>query len=365
MLFLLMGRIGTAENAAEALLQGIGFDQLEECAEGSGLDVRALAREVLSGDFDADLSTLRNWTASLIERVKAELTRLLLRLCMPVLTAMALRALLGQDAWSGAGLLCRLCCGRILLAEYALAREAASALLGTMVGVLNAATPVLAAALAASGAEGAASTLSPMTALIAGAAENLLGNAGLALCDVAAVVAVSGCLSERFPLDKLFRLLKEIIIWMVGALMAAFTALMSIEGLIGAARDTAGARTARMALENLVPFIGGELSSTADALAGSGRLLGCAVGVSGMAALLAACMVPMLKLAAGFLSMKLASAIIEPTGEKGMTDLTDRFADVTQMLLVLCIGCGALGLLLIGGGMSVAENWTRWGGSYG
>lgn len=328
--------------------------------EVGGIDVLRTVRALMSGELRLDADTVEQWLKSLAHRLTGNLFGLLPGLVPPMVVGLVVRILLGlqRGVENGALLLCRLSCVGVLLSAFAVQREAARRLLEVTVRVVNGVSPALIAAATLTGANTAA-ILSPMTALCAGAIENLLAGAGLALCSLAAAVAASANLSMSFRLRRLFRLVKGVTVWAIGLLMAAFTGLMALEGLLGASQDAAALRGARYVLQNVLPIIGGEIASAADGLAGSAVAVRNAVGVTGMLLLLSACARPLAELAATALSMKLAAAILEPAADRCMTDAAAQFGETADMLLAIGAGGAALALLTMGAFLCAAGNLLR------
>ena len=137
---------------------------------------------------------------------------------------------------------------------------------------------MLIALLSAAGGGATAAMLSPLRGVAGGAIGTAAGSGGLALCACAAGVARAGELSERIRLTKLFKLLRTLCNWLMGACMTAFLAVVSVQGLLGAGYDSVAVRTAQYAVDNLMPVVGGDVADTMDALIGSAQLVKNALG---------------------------------------------------------------------------------------
>ena len=72
------------------------------------------------------------------------------------------------------------------------------------------------------------------------------------------------------------------------------------------------------------------------------------VGVTGMALAICACVHPMAKLIARALSLKLASALMEPLADPGISRMTAGLAEVSGLLVALCAVSVLMVLLLCG-----------------
>src|SRR5699024_5668079 len=149
-------------------------------------------------------------------------------------------------------------------------------------------------------------------------------------------------------LTKLFKLLRTLCNWLMGAWLTAFLAVVSVQGLLGAGYDSAAVRTAQYAVDNLMPVVGGDVADTMDALIGSAQLVKNAAGVTGLCLLLLVCVRPLLAILAPLLASRLAAAMIEPVEDGPVARLIDRFGDVLSMLLVVVVASCVMAMVLIG-----------------
>lgn len=352
-LLMLMAPVALAEEPAGTLLDRTGLAQLEALSEAlDGPDVRDIAQMVLSGKLpvsrDLPVQALRR----LSESVKRALIPALSALAVPVLVTLALGMVLGADS-GPLTLLCRLATVYSLARLYAAALAVARQGMAVAVRIANTAAPVVAAALALTGRAASAATLTPLSAICADGIENALVTWGLPLSGIAAIVAAGGSLSDRFRLDRLFRLMCRAITWGVGMLIAAFVGLMALQGRLAATRDGASNQAVRQALRGLIPFIGGSVADSSGALLETALAVRNAVGVAGMLVLLATAVGPALQLGAHMLSLKLASALIEPVADPGITRIAAGFGEIARLLLALYAGSVLLVALLVGTGLGL------------
>jgi stage III sporulation protein AE len=203
------------------------------------------------------------------------------------------------------------------------------------------------------GRAAAGATLTPLSAICADAVGNALVNWGLALCGVAAIVAAGGNLSGRFRLDGLFRLICRAITWGVGMLIAAFVGMMVLQGRLAATRDGTSSQVLRQALRGMIPLIGGSVSDSSGALAETAVAVRGAVGATGLLIVLGTAADPALKLGAHMLSLKLASALLEPVADPGITRIAACYGEIARVLLALYAGSVLMTALLAGAGLGL------------
>lgn len=124
-----------------------------------------------------------------------------------------------------------------------------------------------------------------------------------------------------------------------------FTGYLAISGVLGGTTDAIRLRTAKAALSNAVPLVGGILSDASEALLSAAALLKNAVGVYGMLATLAICLAPFLRIAVQYGLLKGAEALSGLFAQPSLTGLIGRLAEAMRLLLAL-IGTFCMAALL-------------------
>ena len=340
---------GMAEEEAERIAGGLDVSEWQAYADAAGLeiDVRETLLSLVSAQDGWDV---QGALAALGETLRAQLREsvsLIVLFAAPALVCALAKQFAPQNGgvieWIGV-----LAAASAMLAAFASAFSQAERAVSLLSQCAQAVSPLLIALLSAAGGGATAALLSPMAALAGGAIGTAAGGSGLALCACAAGVAAAGELSERIRLTKLFKLLRTLCNWLMGAWLTAFLAVVSVQGLLGAGYDSAAVRTAQYAVDNLMPVVGGDVADTMDALIGSAQLVKNAAGVTGLCLLLLVCVRPLLAILAPLLASRLAAAMIEPVEDGPVARLIDRFGDVLSMLLVVVVASCVMAMVLIG-----------------
>lgn len=219
----------------------------------------------------------------------------------------------------------------------------------------DAVAPPLAALMTAAGMTNDAALLSPMAALVGGAVEDWLLKYGLPLCRYTLALAVAGNLSEAIDLSRACRLMRRAANWGAGLAVTLFTALTAIQGTIASGMDGVAVRTAKYAVDSVTSVIGSGVSDAWDSYVAGILIAKNAVGVSGVALLLALGLQPMLRTAAAMLMLNLFAALMDMLGEKRAARAAEQVAGVCQMLLMLCAAALTLGMILLGAAMAAGR----------
>lgn len=356
MMAIVLGTFGRAlSESGGAVLDTVDLTEIEKVGREAGVNVREMILSLISGEWPMDATAFQ----AALERAKAALLgdfrRLLPAIAIPMATALLTRLLLKAKN-PGARIVQLI--GRVavigaLSSLFAEKTAAARSLLSALARCADAFAPAL-TTLAAIGGSSAAATLTPLTALLTTLIEKGLAQWGVALSAAAAGVAIAGNLSERISLKRLYDLLSQTTRWGAGTMMAAFMGLLSVQGRIGWNRDTAAIRTARYAVENLIPVVGGNVSDSLDSLVSAAQSVRNALGVSGLAVAAFVCLEPMLQIAGFAMLVKLCAAVAEPAGDDALSALLTQFAGALEMLLIACVAATVLCALLMGSCMTVA-----------
>jgi len=115
----------------------------------------------------------------------------------------------------------------------------------------------------------------------------------------------------------------------------AFTGYISLSGIVSGASDGAMLRAAKAALGAMVPVVGGMISDASDTVLSSARILRNAAGTFGMVAVLAICLVPLLRLGVQRFVLKLTGALCGIVGEKSLAGAVECVSDAMGFLMAM------------------------------
>lgn len=317
-------------------------------AEGLGFDAAGFMQKLIAGEALTSLVPIDAIPGMLKAGVLRGLDGLTMNLALPVLACVVLSMMTGSHAGFMMDLLCALCCGKALAQTWFDAQGEVRALVGGILRVTERMTPVLSAAAALTGGSFRASAVGPVSNLCASLIQRFVMDWGLKLCAGAAVAALAGAVSGGYALNRLFDLIKGAVHWLLGGAIFLFGALITVQGILSAAKDGAAVQTAKVALESLIPIIGGGVSDAAGALTVSASLAKSAVGITGVALILKLCLKPLVSLGGRMVALKLLSAIMEPLAEGSAAALIGHFGDILEMLLAIAVCCCVLAAMIPG-----------------
>lgn len=158
-------------------------------------------------------------------------------------------------------------------------------------------------------------------------------------CFIAMMVFnIVGNLSESIKLEKLTKVFKNISEWLLGITFGMFIMYISVQGITGVSIDAISVKATKFALSSYVPILGGYISDGFDLVTASCLLIKNAVGVSGIIVLFLTIIVPLMELIAFSVLMKLSAAIVEPLGEKKISDMLEGVSQGISLLITAILG---------------------------
>ncbi len=216
-----------------------------------------------------------------------------------------------------------------------------------MAGLMQALFPLLVTLLAAVGGTASSMFYQPAVMAAAGSMTALVQQATMPLATGVAVLTMVGGLNERLKVGKLRKLLRQAADWTLGLGFTVFIGVMTVQGLGAAAVDGVSIRTAKYAMDNFIPIVGGMFADTVDTLVGSSLLIQNAVGVLGLLLLLCRLMVPLIRTAAAMLLYRAVAAVLEPVSDSPLCGCISDYAEVFSLLFIIQLSVGAMFLLLV------------------
>lgn len=351
----LLGGAACAETLAQGVAEGIAAldlsaldgavkdDPLFSLSAGELIAQLASGRAVLTGQ--QALSWLVSQAAGVFQHSLWRITRLI----APALMVAAAEQLdsgrhaVGKAA-RYAGLM--LVMGFLVadLREYvALAQQTVS----EMAGLMQAIFPILTTLLAAVGGTASSMFYQPAVMAAAGSMTTLVSQVTMPFAVSVAVLTMVGGLSDSLRVSRLCRLLRQVADWTLGFGFTVFIGVMSVQGLSAAAVDGVSIRTAKYAMDNFIPIVGGMFADTVDTLVGCSLLIQNSIGVLGLLLLLCKLLLPLVRTLLAMLLYRAASALMQPMSDSPLSRAIGEYADVFTLLMIIQMSVGAMFMLLV------------------
>ena len=350
MLMLLLPALACAQGLDAGLEQALGqvdLAPLETAAREDNLRVYLLrlAKGEMIWDARQVLDTLLR---RLLGEARSSFSRMM-GLLAPALLASAAGLLGGKrrDVIRIAESACFLALAATIAADMQLYLREAEQAVSRMAEMMQALFPILLTLLAAVGGSYGAALLEPAVSAASGIVTALVRGVSLRLSTGVAVVTLLDHLSPRMRLSRLAGLLRTASNWLLGVAFTVFLGVTSLQGLTASAADGVSIRAAKYAVDNFVPVVGGMFADTMDTLVGCSLLIKNAVGVTGLALLLSAAAVPMIRTLCAVMTYRLCAALLQPVAPSRAADLLQGFSDALMLLFIIQLSVSAMFVLLV------------------
>jgi len=211
-----------------------------------------------------------------------------------------------------AKLSCMLVLTAIAVQSFSLALSIGSDTIDSMVKFMQLFLPTLLALLAVMGGITSMALLQPVIAVSIGFFSTIFKSILLPVIFISAILAIVNNMSDKFHLSKLSNLIKQGCVAFIGLVLTVFIGIMTIQGVTASTIDGVSIRTAKFAVDNFIPIVGGFFSDAVDTIVGCSLLIKNAVGAFGLIALFVIVAFPILKIISLVLIYKICAAVIEP-----------------------------------------------------
>ena len=338
------------ESIAETLsgLDLTAFQQVVEESQLFSQDATSLLKALASGQAVMSGEDALCWLASTAAGLFRDTLWRMTRLLVPALIAAVAEQLHLQRSVTGAahygGLLMTM---GFLVADLKAYTELCQQSVAGMAGLMQALFPLLVTLLAAVGGTASSLFYQPAVMAAAGSMTALVQQATLPLAVSVAVLTMVSGLSSQLRVGKLCKLFRQAADWTLGLGFTVFIGVMTVQGLSAAAVDGVSIRTAKYAMDNFIPVVGGMFADTVDTLVGSSLLIQNAVGALGLLLLLGRLMIPLLRTVAAMLLYRAVAAVLEPMTDSPLCSCISQYSEVFSLLFIIQLSVGAMFLLLV------------------
>lgn len=212
----------------------------------------------------------------------------------------------------------------------------ASSTIDSMVTFIKAILPTMFLLLASVGAIASSSILSPLVLYIVSLIGTTINAIVYPLIIASAVVTLINHISIDVKIGNLAKLLKDTALYILGFLFIIFLGVVSIQGITMTTLDGVSVKTAKYAVENFIPFVGGFLADSMDTIISASALIKNAVGVIGLLIIIGLIVFPIIKMFVIYIMFRVSAAIIQPISDERIVKCLMDVASYI-MLVMACV----------------------------
>lgn len=245
-------------------------------------------------------------------------------------------------------------CG-LVLARFADVVQTSIQAVDSMTNFMQAAFPILLTLLTAMGGIASTGVFQPAMALLSSGAGAMFRGVVVPLSLLTAALGMLSTLSERLQMKEMYNLSKSVCKWFVGITFTVFLGVMSIEGISASSFDGISMRTAKFAVDKILPVAGSMFSDTVDTVVGCSLVVKNAVGVSSLIVLCSILIGPLMHIAAFGVTTRLAGALCEPIAPGKVSEGLIRLSGAVSLLFAAVLAVSIMVLITISLSMSASN----------
>lgn len=206
-----------------------------------------------------------------------------------------------------------------------------------VIGLVNVVIPIMISLLVLMGLPITSTALNPI--VIGGiAAINIIFKRFIFVAiSFAFAILVINNVTNNIKLSRLSSFIKQINVVALGAVFTVYLGLVSIQGLYVTSFDKFSVKTAKFAIGNFIPVVGGFVSDSVDILLSSSQLIKNVFGGIGLVILVGMCLIPLIKIIGVILVYKVCAIAVEPIGEENISSFLNEVANLMTIVLVTLI----------------------------
>lgn len=201
--------------------------------------------------------------------------------------------------------------------------------------------PTLTAAATASGAVTSAAAKYAATVLFMDVMMTFASNAVMPLIYAYTAASIAGAAMGGDGLTGASNLLKWMTTTLLTGMMIVFVAYLTLTGVISGATDAVTTRVAKTTISTVLPIVGGIISDAAETVVAGASILRNAIGIFGLFAVIAICLVPFLRLGIHYIFYKVAAGLSATISDGRLSKLVGAIGTAFGMTLGL-VGATAM-----------------------
>jgi len=241
-----------------------------------------------------------------------------------------------EDTVSNLGVIVCSCCVMVLcLKSFMDIYQVCSSAVETMTVTMQVLLPVMVPLLIAMGGFTSGGVLNPLIVTAITVFNSILQKFIMPAVYLSCIFILVNSLSERDYVKKLALLIRSVAVTAIGLAVTLFSGLTIIQGLVTKTADGMLAKTAKYSVDNFVPIVGSFAADSLDLILSCTAIIKNGIGIFGLLIILTLLIVPMIKILAVALVFKLSAVVIEPIGNKAISDCLNEVGNTVITLAII------------------------------
>lgn len=298
-----------------------------------------IIRSILQGDpifsFEDIISTISNYFmheiyGSILLGVQ------LVVVCIIIGLLKNLADSFSEDTVSNLGVIVCSCCVMVLcLKSFMDIYQICSNAVDTMTVTMQALLPILVPLLITMGGFTSGGILNPFIVTAITIFNSVLQRLIMPAIYISCIFILVNSLSEKDYVKKLALLIRGMAVTVMGLLVTLFSGLTIVQGLVTKTADGMLAKTAKYSVDNFVPIVGGFAADSLDLILSCAAIIKNGIGIFGLMIIITLLVIPMIKILAVALVFKISAVVIEPIGNKTISDCVNEVGNTVITLAII------------------------------
>ncbi|MBE7011560.1 MAG: stage III sporulation protein AE [Ruminococcaceae bacterium] len=313
-------------------------------------DAEKMIRKTMSGDSIFDIKSIFTRLLSLLfGEIRNVLKIMLYVIAISILTAYlsALPDGRSKEVSDIAFFACYTVIAGICSVSYVEIVTCAKSAIDTIVLISKVVVPVVTACLMGSGAVVSASSFQPMLLSVIGIALFVIEKFFLPALMLYAIFNIVNNLSEKFNIDKMVQFVGKVIKWGISILLTIFIGCAGLQSLASSGADGISVKIAKYAASNLIPFVGGILSESVETVMNCSVVIKNAVGITGIIIMAGAMLLPLIKISACLIVLRLTSSVVQPIADNRVSKCVSGIADAVGLVFSITLAVTVMFIIIM------------------
>ncbi len=198
---------------------------------------------------------------------------------------------------------------------------------------INSLLPVLVTMLFSAGKMGTSAVLNPLMIYVSSAISLIVKNIIIPLSVMALAVNLTGEILEKNHLLNFGSQIIKTLKWILGIVFTIYVGIIAIIGVVAPEIDNVTLKTAKYAVSNFIPYVGGMVSESVELILECSNVLKSAVGVAGLIGVISVLGIPCINIAVRLITVNIFSFVISPVSEKSVVNSINHISSCLGVLL--------------------------------
>lgn len=234
----------------------------------------------------------------------------------------------------------------LVISSFTQVMDLARETIDRMVGFMQAILPILLTLLTAASGPNTKMLFHPMILMSVNLIGILIKTIIIPLIYFSFIISIISNISNRVEFSKLSELGRQVIAFIISGALTLFIGIITIYGL-GTKIDGLTIRTAKFAVDKLIPIVGGFLSDAVEAVVGCSAILKNGLGFIGLLILLFICILPVIKILVLMFTYKIIAVVIQPVGSSNLVEFFNQVGKSLLLILISLISTGTMFFITI------------------